>query len=139
MKKLWAYFVFSLALAVFASSQTAAVHSPSILNPRQVPPIAGPPGPTGPQGVPGPAGPAGPAAPQMNWAEIPLPGTAPNTWTLSKPVVAGIDVLWNGTRQSVPDTFTFSGNGSGGTILTLSPAAVALGYWSGTDLIANYQ
>lgn len=77
-------------------------------------------------------------APVRVWGEIPQPGTVTNTWTLQKPVTAGIDLFWNGLHQFVGGDFTFTLDGTG-TLLTLTPAAIAVNAWTTGNLVANYE
>jgi hypothetical protein len=147
MNKFGVCFAVSLILAVIAALAQPPASTPTVLHPRQIPAL--PAGPTGAQGIPGQQGPPGPAGPpgptgtsgpQINYDEVPQPGTAPGTWTLTKPVTVFVHVYWHGVRQSINGTYLFSGNGNGGTLLTLTPAAVALGFWTdNVDLVADYQ
>jgi hypothetical protein len=114
-KKLIGLFVVTFCLM----GQTSALRPRTILNPIQLPPVT--------QQSP------------VIWGEVPQPGTAANTWMLTDPVTQGIAVFWNGVRQTVGADFTFTGNGTGGTLLTLTPAAVAVGAWSTGTLVADYQ
>ncbi len=111
--------IFALLIASSLMAQQPAVRSPTIFRPAQLPPVAQ-------------------SAPLIQ--EVPQLGTAPNTWTLTKPITGILLVWWHGGLQYVNRSFVFSGDGNGGTLLTLTPAAIAAGFWSDNDeLIAVYQ
>lgn len=106
---------------MFASmlSAQSPARMPTILHPRQLPPIVQ-------------------ATPLI--METPQPGTVANTWTLTKPVTSIILIFWHGVLQNIGGDFVFTGDGNGGTVLTLTPAAIALGFWADNlQLIAVYQ
>lgn len=111
----------TLALILFASllSAQSPARSPTILHPRQLPPVVQ-------------------CAPFT--METPQPGTTANTWTLTKPVTGVIMIFWHGVFENIGGDFVFTGDGNGGTLLTLTPAAIALGFWADNlELVAVYQ
>lgn len=102
--------LFLLAVAGFAQAETNTT-----LNPRQVPPVA-----------------TNPAAAPIH-QETPVAGTVAGTFTLNNPVTNFIWCHWNGVILTVGLDLTFTSNGTGGTLLTLSPGAIAAGVWTATN------
>jgi hypothetical protein len=111
---------------IFIGATLAQSPTNTVLHPRQVPPIIAPVAAT----IPAP----------LN-LEIPTAGTVANTWTLTKPVTNFVLCFWNGVQLTVGLDYVFTGNGTGGTLLTLTPGGIAANTWTapGSTSACLYQ